>query len=64
MECWGANALYLRDYKKGRLGQQFYFDEVSKTIKSQQWRDRSITLRNNGKRLTDLHMTTTNSRWF
>jgi len=63
VECWGANNIILSDYVKGRLGQQFYFDQVSKTIKSQQWKDRSITISGNGRSFS-VYMTTTNSRWF
>jgi len=63
VECWGASNIILSNYVKGKLGMQFYFDEVSKTIKSQQWKDRSITIQSNG-RSYNLYMTTTNSRWF
>jgi hypothetical protein len=34
-ECVGANNVILRRYVKNRLGQQFYFDGVSRTIRSQ-----------------------------
>lgn len=44
VECWGGNNIILSDFVKGKLGMQFYFDEVSKTIKSQQWKDRSINI--------------------
>jgi hypothetical protein len=33
-EAVGANNVQIRRYVKGRLGQQFYFDAVSKTIRS------------------------------
>jgi len=62
VECWGANNIILSDFT-GSLGQQFFFDPVSKTIKSQQWKDRSMTIQGAG-RSANLHMTTTNSRWF
>lgn len=33
-ECHGANNVWLRKYRKNVLGQQWFFDGVSKTIKS------------------------------
>ena len=44
VECWGASNIILSNYVKGKQGQQFWFDEKSKTIKSQQWKDRSMTI--------------------
>jgi hypothetical protein len=35
MECIGANNITLRRWRKNTKAQQFYFDPVSKTIKSQ-----------------------------
>jgi hypothetical protein len=63
VECWGANNIILSDYVKDKRGQQFWFDEKSKTIKSQQWQDRSLTIQSNGNSY-NLYMTTTNSRWW
>jgi len=44
VECWGANNIILSDYKEGSRGQQFWFDEKTKTIVSQQWQDRSLNI--------------------
>ena len=64
LECLGANALILSDYVKGKPGQQFCFDGGSKTIQSQQWPGRAITLQSSGGS-TNVHMeTATNSGWF
>jgi hypothetical protein len=41
-EAVGANNVVLKQYVSGRLGQQFYFDPVSKTIRSQQWKNRCL----------------------
>lgn len=41
-EAVGANNIVLKRYVKGRTAQQFYFDAISKTLKSQQWRGRSL----------------------
>jgi hypothetical protein len=58
MEAVGANNVVLKKYARGRVSQQFYFDPVSKTIKSQQWRGHSMEYSGNNLRLTG-----TNSRW-
>jgi hypothetical protein len=58
-ECVGASNIVLKTLVRTNKGQQFYFDGGTKTIKSNQWKDRSITL--SGK---NLYMTTTNARWF
>jgi len=58
-ECVGASNIVLKTLVRTNKGQQFYFDGGTKTIKSNQWKDRSITL--SGK---NLYMTGTNARWF
>jgi hypothetical protein len=63
VECISANNLVIRRYVKGRTAQQFFFDMRSKTIKSQQWKNRSMDITSNG-RSSNLRMTTTNSRWW
>jgi hypothetical protein len=63
VEAWGANWLVIRDYVKDKRGQQFFFDEKSKTIKSQQWQDRSIDIHSNGRNY-HLKVSGTNSRWW
>jgi len=62
-ECVSANDIRLRTLARKNLGQQFYFDGSSKTIKSKQWTDRSITIQSEGTS-TNIYMTTTNARWF
>jgi len=63
VECHGASRLVLRKWVKNRIAQQFYFDNVSKTIKSQQWKGNSMEIQTQGRGST-LYMTTTNSRWW
>jgi hypothetical protein len=58
-ECVGASNIVIKTLVRTNKGQQFYFDGGTKTIKSNQWKDRSITL--SGK---NLYMTTTSARWF
>lgn len=62
-ECIGGNDIRLRTLARMNVAQQFFFDGSSKTIKSQQWKDRSITIQSEGTS-TNVHMTTTNARWF
>jgi hypothetical protein len=59
MEAVGANNVVLKQWTKNRVAQQFFFDGVSKTIKSQQWKGRSMEFSGNNLRLHP-----TNSRWF
>jgi hypothetical protein len=63
VECISANNLVIRRYVKGRTAQRFWFDNVSKTIKSQHWKNRSMDIQSNGGS-SNLRMTTTNSRWW
>jgi hypothetical protein len=43
-ECVGANNMVLRRYVKGRVSQQYYFDGVSRTIRSQQWKNYALEI--------------------
>jgi hypothetical protein len=47
-ECVGANNMVLKRYSKGRLGQQFYYDGVSRTVRSQQWKNYALEIQSNG----------------
>jgi len=62
-ELVGARNIVLKTLARGRTAQQFYFDIKSKTIKSQQYKDRSLNIAGNG-RSSNLEMITTNSRWW
>jgi hypothetical protein len=55
--------LWLKRYVRGRVAQTFFFDNVSKTIKSQHWKHVSMDIQSNGGS-SNLRMTTTNSRWW
>ena len=63
VECVGASNLVLRTLRKTNKGQQFFLDDKTQTIVSNQWKDRSITIQSNGNS-NNLYMTTTNARWF
>jgi len=63
-ECVGANNVALKRWRKNVLGQQYYFDEVSKTIRSQQWKNYAMAIQSNGGS-ANLHFTSgINSRWW
>jgi hypothetical protein len=62
-ECHGANNVWQRRWRKNALGQQWFFDEVSKTIKNNQWKNYSLDIQSNGGS-TNVRCTTTNSRWW
>jgi hypothetical protein len=59
MEAVGANNVVLKQYAHGRIAQQFFFDKVTKTVKSKQWSNRSMNIHGN-----NLNLSPTNSRWF
>jgi hypothetical protein len=62
-EVVGGRNIVIKSLNRGRLEQQFYFDGVSKTIKSIKYKDRSFNVQNNG-RANNLDMQVTNSRWW
>jgi hypothetical protein len=63
-ECVGANNVALKRWRKNVLGQQFYFDEVSKTIRSQQWKNYAMEIQSNGGSSNLRFTSTINSRWW
>jgi len=58
-EAIGASNVVIKRLVINRLAQQFFFDQVSKTVKSMQWKNRSLQLSGN-----NLIISPTNSRWF
>jgi hypothetical protein len=63
-EAIGAVHFRIRRYRKGDTGQQFYFDPVSKTIRSQKWKNYAIEIQGNGGN-SNIRMTSgINSRWW
>jgi hypothetical protein len=44
IETIGHNNMVIKRYVKGRTAQQFYFDGVSKTVRSQQWKNYAIEI--------------------
>jgi hypothetical protein len=64
MECIGASNMTLRRWRKNTLAQQFYFDPVSKTIRSQQWKNYAMEIQSNGGSANLRATSTINSRWW
>jgi hypothetical protein len=62
-ECHGANNVWLKRWRKNVKAQQWYFDEVSKTIKNNYWKSHSLDIQSNGNS-SNVRCTTTNSRWW
>jgi hypothetical protein len=62
-ECHGANNVWLKRWRKNVNAQQWYFDEVSKTLKNNHWKSHSLDIQSNGGS-TNIRCTTTNSRWW
>lgn len=62
-----GNNIYLSDYKEGNTAQQFYFDEKSKTLRSQKYKIRStnkaLNIGNHGRGY-NLDMSSPTSRWW
>jgi len=63
IECHGANNVWLKRWRKNTTAQQWYFDEVSKTIKNNHWKSHSLDIQSNGGS-SNVRCTTTNSRWW
>jgi hypothetical protein len=63
-ECHGANNIDLRRWRKGVAKQQFFFEPVSKTIRSNHWKNYAMEIQSNGGS-SNLRMTSgINSRWW
>jgi len=63
IEVTGGRNLVIRTVQRDRDVQQFYFDGVTKTIKSVKYNDRSFDIQNAG-RSSNLQIWKTNARWF
>jgi hypothetical protein len=63
VECVGASNLLLKTLNRKNTGQQFFLDAFSQTIKSQTWKDSSMTIQSGGNSNVVI-METTTARWF
>jgi hypothetical protein len=64
MRCHGGGWIHLNRWVKNRQDQLFYFDGVSKTIKSQQWKNYAIEKHSNGGHPYMRATSNVNSRWW
>jgi hypothetical protein len=63
-EMVGASNIVLKRWVKGRAAQQFWFDQKSKTIRSNQWKNYAMEIQGNG-RSNNLRATAgITSRWW
>jgi hypothetical protein len=62
-ECHGANNVWLKRWRRNVRAQQWYFDEVSKTLKNNYWKTHSLDIQSNGNS-SNIRCTRTNSRWW
>jgi hypothetical protein len=63
LEVDGGSNVVLRWKKRGEISQQFYFDNGTKTIKSQRYQDKSLDIQDAGKS-SNLQIWKSNGRWF
>jgi len=63
-ECIGANNVVLKRWRKNVTQQQFYFDEVSKTIRSQTWKNYGMQIQSNGGSANLRFSSAIKSRWW
>jgi len=64
MQCHGAGWIHLNRWKKNRNDQLFWFDEKTKTVHSQQWKNYVIEKYSNGGHPYMRATATVNSRWW
>ena len=63
-EVIGANNVVIKRWTKGRTAQQFTFNSVDKTVRSNQWKNYAMEIQSNGAS-ANLRMTASiNSRWW
>ena len=64
IECIGANNLVIKRWRKNTAPQQFTFNGVDKTIRSNHWKNYAMEIQSNGGS-TNVRMTSgINSRWW
>jgi hypothetical protein len=62
-ECHGANNVWLRRWRKNTTAQQWWFDEVSKTVRNNHWKNYALEIQSNGNS-NNLRTAGVNSRWW
>jgi hypothetical protein len=64
MRCHGGGWIHLNRWVKNRQDQLFWFDEKTKTIRSQQWKNYAIEKHSNGGHPYMRATATITSRWW
>jgi len=64
MEAISANNIVIKRWRKNVTAQQFFFDGVSKTIRSQQWKNYALEKKSNGNSANLGMSSTVTSRWW
>ena len=64
VQCHGATHVRLNRYIINRKDQQYYFDPVSKTIRSNNWKNYAMEIQSNGGHANLRFTSTINSRWW
>jgi hypothetical protein len=63
-EAVGASDVRLKRWVKGRVAQQFWFDGVSKTLRSQHWKNYCVEIQSNGGNKSVRMTSSISSRWW
>jgi hypothetical protein len=63
VEAHGNHHITLRRWRKNQVVQQWWFDGVSKTVRSQNWKGHAIEIISNGNG-NDIRFAGVNSRWW
>jgi len=64
VETPGASSVNIRRYRKNHKPQQFFFDEKSKTIRSNHWKNYGLEITGNGSSKNVRMTASINSRWW
>jgi len=64
IRCHGGGWMHLNRWAKGRKDQLFWFDEKTKTVRSEQWKNYAAERYSNGGHAYMRATTTINSRWW
>lgn len=63
IEWPGGGHIRIQNWVENKKSQQFWWDGISKTIKSNNWKQYSLNIQSSGSS-QNVSMTTTNARWF
>jgi len=64
MEMHGNANVWLKRWRNNAKGQQFWFDEVTKTIRNNYWKNYCLDIQSNGNSNNLRTVSGINSRWW